>query len=155
MTSNIGVKKLLDFGTGVGFGTKSKLEREDSTKEHLLRDELKKHFAPEFLNRLDDVIIFKTLTKEEIGKIVDLEIIKLKNRVEEIGYKLQINKTVRDYLIETGYDEDYGARPLNRSIQKYVEDPVSEEILKGNTKEGQTIKVSYVKTKEKIVIKVE
>jgi ATP-dependent Clp protease ATP-binding subunit ClpC len=155
MTSNIGVKKLLDFGTGVGFGTKSKLEREDSAKEDLLRDELKKHFAPEFLNRLDDVIIFKSLTKEEIGKIVDLEIIKLKNRVEEIGYKLQINKTVRDYLIETGYDEDYGARPLNRSIQKYVEDPVSEEILKGNTKEGQTIKVSYVKAKEKIVIKVE
>jgi ATP-dependent Clp protease ATP-binding subunit ClpC len=155
MTSNIGVKKLLDFGTGVGFGTKSKLEREDSAKEDLLRDELKKHFAPEFLNRLDDVIIFKSLTKEEIGKIVDLEIIKLKTRVEEIGYKLKINKTVRDYLIETGYDEDYGARPLNRSIQKYVEDPVSEEILKGKVKEGQTIKVSYIKSKEKIVIKVE
>ena len=155
MTSNIGVKKLQDFGTGVGFGTKSKLEREDIGKEDLLRDELKKHFAPEFLNRLDDVIIFKSLTKDEIGQIVDLEIINLRDRVEEIGYKLQINKTVRDYLIEIGYDEDYGARPLNRAIQTYVEDPVSEEILKGKVKEGQTIKVSYVKTKEKIVIKVE
>ena len=155
MTSNIGVKKLQDFGTGVGFGTKSKLEREDIGKEDLLRDELKKHFAPEFLNRLDDVIIFKSLTKDEIGQIVDLEIINLRDRVEEIGYNLQINKTVRDYLIEIGYDEDYGARPLNRAIQTYVEDPVSEEILKGKVKEGQTIKVSYVKTKEKIVIKVE
>jgi ATP-dependent Clp protease ATP-binding subunit ClpC len=155
MTSNIGVKKLQSFGTGVGFGTKSKLEKEDTAKEDVIKDELKKHFAPEFLNRLDDVVIFKSLTKEEIGKIVDLEIINLKKRVEEIGYGLQINKTVRDYLIETGYDEEYGARPLNRSIQKYVEDPVSEEILKGRVKEGQTIKVSYVKAKEKIVIKVE
>ena len=84
-----------------------------------------------------------------------MEIISLKGRVEEIGYGLQINKTVKDYLIETGYDKEYGARPLNRAIQKYVEDPVSEEILKGSVEEGQTIKVSYVKSKEKIVIKVE
>ena len=154
MTSNIGVKKLLDFGTGVGFGTKSMKERESSAKTDILMDELKKHFAPEFLNRLDDVVIFKTLTKEEIGEIVDLEIVKLKDRVEEIGYTLQINKTVKDYLVDTGYDEEYGARPLNRAIQKYVEDPVSEEILKGKVKEGQTIKVSYVKSKDKIVIKV-
>jgi len=155
MTSNVGVKKLQDFGTGMGFGTKSMLDGESAAKANVLMDELKKHFAPEFLNRLDDVVIFKTLTKKEIGKIVDLEVTNLKGRVEEIGYKLQINKTVRDYLIETGYDEDYGARPLNRAIQKYVEDPVSEEILKGRVKEGQTIKVSYVKSKEKIVIKVE
>ena len=155
MTSNIGVKKLQDFGTGIGFGTKSMVEGESAAKSDILMDELKKHFAPEFLNRLDDVVIFKSLTKEEIGKIVDLEIISLKGRVEEIGYGLQINKTVKDYLIETGYDKEYGARPLNRAIQKYVEDPVSEEILKGSVEEGQTIKVSYVKSKEKIVIKVE
>ena len=155
MTSNIGVKKLQDFGTGMGFGTKSMLDSQSTAKSDVLMGELKKHFAPEFLNRLDDVIIFKSLTKDEIGKIVDLEIINLKGRVEEIGYTLKINKTVRDYLIEAGYDEDYGARPLNRAIQKYVEDPVSEEILKGRVKEGQTIKVSYVKAKEKIVIKVE
>ncbi len=155
MTSNIGVKKLQDFGTGMGFGTKSMLDRESDAKSDVLMGELKKHFAPEFLNRLDDVVIFKSLTKDEIGKIVDLEIINLKDRVQEIGYILKINKTVRDYLIETGYDVEYGARPLNRAIQKYVEDPVSEEILKGRVKEGQTIKVSYVKAKEKIVIKVE
>lgn len=154
MTSNIGVKKLQDFGTGIGFGTKSMMEGESTAKSDILMDELKKHFAPEFLNRLDDVVIFKSLTKEEIGEIVDLEIIKLKDRVKEIGFGLQISKTVKDYLIETGYDKEYGARPLNRAIQKHIEDPVSEEILKGSVEEGQTIKVSYVKSKEKIVIKV-
>lgn len=154
MTSNVGVKKLIDFGSGVGFGTKSKLEQETSIKESLLTDELKKQFPPEFLNRLDDVIIFKSLTKEQIGKIIDLEVIKLEKRVSEIGYNLQINKTTKDYLIEVGYHEEYGARPLNRAIQKYIEDPVSEEILSGKVEEGQTIKVSYSKPKELIIIKI-
>ena len=154
MTSNVGVKKLQDFGTGVGFGTKSKLEKQDEIKDSLLTDELKKQFPPEFLNRLDDVIIFKSLTKDQIGKIVDLEIIKLVNRVSEIGYTLQINKIAKDYLVDVGYDEEYGARPLNRAIQKHIEDPVSEEILSGRVEEGQTIKVSYSKSKEEIVIKI-
>ena len=154
MTSNVGVKKLQDFGTGVGFGTKSKLEKQDEIKESMLTDELKKQFPPEFLNRLDDVIIFKSLTKEQIGDIVDLEIDKLVSRVNEIGYTLQINKTAKDYVVDVGYDEEYGARPLNRAIQKHIEDPVSEEILGGNVEEGQTIKVSYSKTKEEIVIKI-
>lgn len=154
MTSNVGVKKLSDFGTGVGFGTKSKMEREDDIKESMLTDELKKHFPPEFLNRLDDVIIFKSLNEEEIGKIVNLEIDKLVKRVSEIGYTLQINKTTKDYLTDVGYDKEYGARPLNRAIQKHIEDPVSEEILSGRVEEGQTIKVSYSKSKEEIVIKI-
>jgi ATP-dependent Clp protease ATP-binding subunit ClpC len=153
MTSNVGVKKLQDFGTGVGFGTKSKIEREDSIKENLLTDELKKQFPPEFLNRLDDVIIFKSLTKDEISKIIDLELQKLKKRVSEIGYNLNIHKSVRDHLIDVGYSEDYGARPLNRSIQKYIEDPVSEEILRGNIKEGGIIKITYSKPKDEIIIK--
>jgi ATP-dependent Clp protease ATP-binding subunit ClpC len=155
MTSNVGVKKLQDFGTGVGFGTKSKLDSQDAIKGEVLQKELKNHFPPEFLNRLDDVVIFKSLDKKDIGKIVELEIVKLKERVLEIGYDLQINKTAKDFLIESGYDEEYGARPLNRAIQKFIEDPVSEEILKGNVKDGQTIKVSYSKTKENIVIKVD
>ena len=154
MTSNVGIKKLHDFGTGVGFGTKSKLERSDDLKENLLTDELKKQFPPEFLNRLDDVVIFKSLTKEQISKIVDLEIQKLEKRVSEIGYTLQINKTAKDYLVEVGYDEEYGARPLNRAIQKHIEDPVSEEILSGRVEEGQTIKVSYSKPKDSIVLKI-
>ncbi len=155
MTSNVGIKKLQDFGAGVGFGTKAKVDNQTALKEEVLQKELKNHFPPEFLNRLDDVVIFKSLNKKDISKIVELEISKLKYRVLDIGYDLQVNKTAKDFLIESGYDEDYGARPLNRSIQKYIEDPVSEEILKGNVKENQTIKVSYSKTKENIVIKVE
>jgi ATP-dependent Clp protease ATP-binding subunit ClpC len=155
MTSNIGVKKLQDFGSGVGFGTKAKIDNQSALKDEVLQKELKNHFPPEFLNRLDDVIIFKSLEKEDIGKIVELEVNKLKERVLEIGYELQINKTAKDFLIESGYDEEYGARPLTRAIQKFVEDPVSEEILKGGIKEGQTIKVSYSKAKEDMVIKVD
>lgn len=155
MTSNVGVKKLKDFGAGVGFSTKAKKSSQSAVKDEVLQKELKNHFPPEFLNRLDDVIIFRSLEKEDIGKIVELEIKKLKERVSEIGYDLQINKTAKDYLIEEGYDEEYGARPLNRAIQKFIEDPVSEEILSGGVKEKQTIKVSYSKTKDDIIIKVE
>ena len=155
MTSNVGVKKLKDFGAGVGFSTKAKKNSQSAVKDEVLQKELKNHFPPEFLNRLDDVIIFKSLDKLDIGKIVELEIKKLKERVHEIGYDLQINKTAKDYLIEEGYDEEYGARPLTRAIQKFIEDPVSEEILSGGVKEKQTIKVSYSKAKEDIIIKVE
>ena len=95
------------------------------------------------------------MTKEEISKIIDLELQKLKNRVSEIGYTLNIHKTVRDHLIDVGYSEDYGARHLNRSIQKHIEDPVSEEILRGNVKEGGVIKLTYSKTKDEISIKSE
>ena len=155
MTSNVGVKKLKDFGAGVGFSTKAKKSSQSAVKDEVLQKELKNHFPPEFLNRLDDVIIFRSLEKEDIGKIVELEIKKLKERVSEIGYDLQINKTAKDYLIEEGYDEKYGARPLTRAIQKFIEDPVSEEILSGGVKEKQTIKVSYSKAKEDIIIKVD
>jgi len=155
MTSNVGVKKLKDFGAGVGFSTKAKKSSQSAVKDEVLQKELKNHFPPEFLNRLDDVIIFRSLEKEDIGKIVELEIKKLKERVSEIGYDLQINKTAKDYLIEEGYDEEYGARPLTRAIQKFIEDPVSEEILSGGVKEKQTIKVSYSKAKEDIIIKVD
>jgi len=154
MTSNVGVKKLNEFGTGVGFNTKSRSESENTIKETLLVDELKKQFPPEFLNRLDDVIIFKSLKKEEINKIVDLEINKVKKRVIEMGYSLEVNKIAREYIADQGYHEEYGARPLNRAIQKFIEDPVSEEILSGNVNLGQTIKVSYSKNKDKIIIKV-
>ena len=155
MTSNVGVKKLKDFGAGVGFSTKAKKSNQSAVKDEILQKELKNHFPPEFLNRLDDVIIFKSLEKVDIGKIVELEIKKLKERVNEIGYELQINKTAKDFLIEEGYDEEYGARPLTRAIQKFIEDPVSEEILSGGVKEKQIIKVSYSKAKEDIIVKVE
>jgi len=154
MTSNVGVKKLQDFGSGVGFSTKSLKENKSNSGEEILKKELKKQFPPEFLNRLDDIVIFNYLKEDEIKKIVGLEIDKLKERIEEIGYKLKLTKSIKDYLVKVGYDENYGARPLNRAIQKHVEDPISEEVLKGNIKKGQTIILSYSKTKEKIDVKI-
>ena len=154
MTSNVGIKKLQDFGSGVGFSTKSLADNKEAYRSQILNKELKKHFPPEFLNRLDDVVIFNPLKEQEIGQIVELEIVKIVERIEELGYKLKILKSAKKFLCETGYDEEYGARPLNRAIQKYIEDPISEEILKDNIKEGQTISISYSKVKEKIEVKI-
>ena len=154
MTSNVGIKKLQEFGSGVGFSTKSLQKNKDQEKSNFLNKELKKHFPPEFLNRLDDVVIFNSLKGEEIKKIVELEVVGIVKRIKELGYGLKILKSAKDFLSEIGYDEEYGARPLNRAIQKYIEDPISEEILKDNIKEGQTIMVSYSKVKEKIDVRV-
>ena len=153
MTSNIGVKRLQEFGTGVGFSTKSLSASKDAKKSEFLSKELKKHFPPEFLNRLDDVVIFNSLKETEIKAIVELELKKLTDRVKELGYTVKVMKSIKDFLADAGYDEEYGARPLNRAIQKFIEDPISEEILKGNVKEGQIIAVSYSKVKEKVEIK--
>jgi ATP-dependent Clp protease ATP-binding subunit ClpC len=141
MTSNVGARKLQDFGTGVGFGTKAKLDAHDEIMTDVIEDSLKKAFAPEFLNRLDDIIVFRKLDKDGIGKIVDLPIKELTERIKELGYTVKISKKLKDHLVETGYDEKYGARPLNRAIQKYVEDPIAEKLLEGTAEEGDTIKV--------------
>ena len=154
MTSNIGIRQLQDFGTGVGFNTQTKSVAIEEDKKSVIEKELKKKFAPEFINRLDDIIVFNSLSQEDIGKIVNIEIQKLEKRVKEIGYELKVSDTAKEYLNKEGYDEKFGARPLNRAIQKYIEDPVSEEILRGDIKENDVIKVSYDKTKDKIVIKV-
>jgi len=154
MTSNVGAKKLQDFGTGLGFSSKSLKANDANNRIDILKKELKKHFPPEFLNRLDDTVIFNSLNEKEIKEIVKLEIGKLQERMVELGYKLKLTRSIKDFLATTGFDKEYGARPLNRAIQKYVEDPVSEEVLKGNVKEGQTIIVSYSKVKEKVEVKV-
>lgn len=143
MTSNIGARKVQDFGTGVGFNTKSKQESQEEETKGMIEDSLRKAFSPEFLNRIDDIIIFNSLDKESIGKIVDLPLKELTNRIKELGYTVKISKKMKDYLIEKGYDEKYGARPLNRAIQKYVEDPIAERLLKGGSKEGDIIKVGF------------
>jgi ATP-dependent Clp protease ATP-binding subunit ClpC len=145
MTSNVGARKLQDFGTGVGFGTKAKIENLEEIRSNVIEDSVKKAFSPEFLNRLDDIIIFKSLEKEDIKSIVEIPLNELKNRISEMGYKLKISTKLRDYLVEAGYDEKYGARPLNRAIQKYVEDPIAERMLDGDIKEGDTIKLGYSK----------
>jgi ATP-dependent Clp protease ATP-binding subunit ClpC len=152
MTSNIGVKELSEFGQGLGFQSKS-VGGDEERARGIIEKALKKKFKPEFLNRLDDTVIFKSLEKKDIEKIIHLELGKLENRMSELGYKLKVQKTAIDYLCDVGYDVQYGARPLNRAIQRYIEDEVAEEILNENIKEGNTIKVSYNKSDDKIVIK--
>ncbi len=143
MTSNVGARKLQEFGTGVGFGTQSKNNAHDEIAEGVIQDSLKKAFSPEFLNRIDDVIVFKSLDKENIKRIVDIPLSEVVGRVKEMGYVLKIEDTLKEYLVEKGYDEKYGARPLNRAIQKYVEDPISEKVLEGELSIGDTITISY------------
>jgi len=154
MTSNIGVREAMSFGQGIGFGTKDIGKVQERTSD-IIEKSLKKKFRPEFLNRLDDTMIFNTLTREDIAKIINLELKKLNTRIKEMGYDMKVDKTAVEYITDIGYSEEYGARPLARAIQKHIEDNVCEEILAGNIKEGDVIKVSYNKTKDKISIKPE
>jgi ATP-dependent Clp protease ATP-binding subunit ClpC len=150
MTSNIGARDLKDFGTGIGFSTKAKTENQDALMRSTIQSALKKVFSPEFLNRLDDVIIFNPLEREHIHKIIDLSLGKLFHRITNLGYKIELTEAAKDFLAEKGYDPQYGARPLNRAIQKYLEDPVAEELLKGEIAEGDTIQADYEQGKEEL-----
>jgi len=143
MTSNIGVRDLKDFGSGIGFATNNKVKDEDEQMKATIQKALKKAFNPEFLNRLDDVIVFNSLKREDIHKIIDITLSELFARVEDLGYEIQLTDKAKDFLSEKGYDPQYGARPLNRAIQKYLEDPVAEEILKGDLAEGGTLIADY------------
>ena len=151
MTSNIGARQLKDFGQGVGFATASKQEASDEYTKGVIQSALKKTFAPEFLNRIDDVIIFNHLDKDNIHKIIDIELEGLYKRVGELGYKIKITPEAKDYIAEKGYDPDFGARPLNRAIQKYLEDPLAEELIRTKAEEGSLINVSL--KGEEILIK--
>ncbi|MEC8537135.1 MAG: ATP-dependent Clp protease ATP-binding subunit, partial [Bacteroidota bacterium] len=139
MTSNVGARKLKDFGTGVGFGTSAQREQEDSNARGVIENALKKAFAPEFLNRIDDVVVFNNLEREDIDKIIDIELSKLLQRIADLGYHLKLSKKAKNFIAEKGFDKQYGARPLNRAIQKYVEDAIAEEIIKSNISEGDAI----------------
>ena len=141
MTSNIGSRTLKDFGQGVGFGTAAKTSQADANAKSVIENALKKAFAPEFLNRIDDVLIFNNLEKEDIHKIIDIELEKLFARITDLGYHLELTDKAKDYIAEKGFDKKYGARPLNRAIQKYVEDALAEEIINANLSEGDAIKM--------------
>ncbi len=142
MTSNIGARQLQDFGTGVGFGTKSRQDQEEDAQKAVIQNALRKAFSPEFLNRMDDMILFKSLGREEIHKIIDLELDKLYGRINNLGYQISMAEDAKDFIVEKGYDEKFGARPLKRAIQKYIEDPLAEEIIKANLAEGDSIFIS-------------
>ncbi len=152
MTSNIGARQLKDFGSGVGFGTSTRKDNEEEANKGVIENALKKAFAPEFLNRIDDVVMFNSLTREDIHKIIDIELGHLFGRVNGLGYQIRITDAAKDYIVEKGYDVNYGARPLKRAIQKYLEDPMAEEIIKNNLAEGDEIEVDYDKEADAIIV---
>jgi ATP-dependent Clp protease ATP-binding subunit ClpC len=143
MTSNIGVRDLKDFGSGIGFASKAKQENVEENMRSTIQNALKRAFSPEFLNRLDDVIVFNSLKREDIHKIIDLSLGKLFVRITQLGYSVELTEKAKDFLSEKGYDQQFGARPLNRAIQKYLEDPIAEEILKGEIEQGGTLLADY------------
>jgi ATP-dependent Clp protease ATP-binding subunit ClpC len=155
MTSNIGTRQLKDFGQGVGFNTTAKQAQMNDYAKSVIQNALKKAFAPEFLNRIDDVIMFNTLNKPEIHKIIDIELQGLFDRVNALGYKIKISPAAKDFITEKGFDINFGARPLKRAIQKYLEDPMAEVIIKASVTNGDLISVSYNKKKDHLSIKVE
>jgi len=150
MTSNIGARDLQDFGAGIGFMSKNKQENVDEIMKGTIASALKKTFSPEFLNRLDDVIVFNSLNREDMHKIIELSLGKLFKRIEALGYTIELTDKAKDFVAEKGYDPKYGARPLNRAIQKYIEDPIAEEILKAEVNQGDTIMVDYQEGEEKL-----
>ena len=155
LTSNIGTRQLAEFGHGVGFDTSAKKATRDEQAKSILQKALQKTFAPEFLNRIDDVIMFNSLGKEEINKIIDLELKGLYDRVKSLGYQLKIANAARDYIAERGFDANYGARPLKRAIQKYLEDPMAEVLIKAELREGDIINVGFNSAKSEIKIKIQ
>lgn len=155
MTSNIGARKLKDFGQGVGFGTSSQRSQADENARSVIENALKKAFAPEFLNRIDDVVIFNSLEREDIHKIIDIELVKLFSRIGSLGYSLTLSEKAKDFIAEKGFDKQYGARPLNRAIQKYIEDALAEEIISSKLKEGDKIFMDLDEEKNELTIKID
>ena len=139
MTSNIGVRQLKDFGAGVGFATSSRIENEDEANKAVIEKALKKTFSPEFLNRIDDVVIFNSLTKDNIFSIIDILMKGVMKRLTNLGFSLELTEAAKTFLADKGYDSQFGARPLHRAIQKYLEDPLAEEILNLNVKAGDVL----------------
>ncbi len=150
MTSNIGVRDLKDFGAGIGFSTQNKKDNLDEIMKSTIQSALRKAFSPEFLNRLDDVIVFNSLERKDIHKIIEISLGKLLKRINTLGFNVELTEKAKDFLAEKGYDEQYGARPLNRAIQKYLEDPLAEEILKGEISDGSIILADHDGTSEEL-----
>ena len=155
LTSNIGTRDLKDFGDGVGFGTSAKKSSSDARARSTIENALKKAFAPEFLNRIDDIIFFNALEKENIHQIIDLELNKLYERLEKLNYKIKLTDEAKEFIVEKGWDKDFGARPLKRAIQKYVEDLLAEMLVNKEMKEGDSVVLTLNESKDGLVGKVE
>ena len=152
MTSNIGARQVKDFGKGLGFETASQKAQSSDIEKSVIEKELKKIFSPEFLNRVDDIVIFNALEKEDIRKIVDIELSKLTKRIDDLGYKIEISNSAKDFIVEKGFDRKYGARPLNRAIQKYIEDLLAENVVTNKIKEGDKLLIDKIKEKKELNI---
>ena len=152
MTSNVGARQVKDFGKGLGFETASQKAQSSDIEKNVIEKELKKIFSPEFLNRVDDIVIFNALEKKEIRKIVEIELSKLLKRIDSLGYKIEISNSAKDFLVEKGFDRKYGARPLNRAIQKHVEDLLAENVVTNKIKEGDKILIEKLKEKKELYI---
>ena len=155
MTSNIGTRQLKDFGQGVGFNTKAKQESTNEYAKSVIQKALKNAFAPEFLNRIDDVVLFNALTRDDLHQIIDIELKGLYNRINGLGYQIKLSPASKDFIVEKGYDIQYGARPLKRAIQKYLEDPMAEVLISADIAEGDTINVGFDSKKEEITVKIQ
>ena len=153
MTSNIGARQLADFGTGVGFGTQAQQESKDENVKSVIQNALRKAFSPEFLNRIDDMIMFKSLGRKEIHKIIDIELANLYARILSLGFDIKLTEKAKEFIVDQGYDEKFGARPLKRAIQKYIEDPLAEEIIKSNFEDGEKITMDLNTTKDGLAVK--
>lgn len=152
MTSNIGSRQLKDFGQGVGFSTGAKKENAGDDAKGVIETALKRAFAPEFLNRIDDVVMFNSLTRDDIHLIIDIELDKLYKRIALMGYTVELSEKAKDFIVDKGFDANYGARPLKRAIQKYIEDPLAEEIIKSGLAEGDHVTIGFDEEKQDIVI---
>jgi ATP-dependent Clp protease ATP-binding subunit ClpC len=156
MTSNIGSRQLKDFGEGVGFATQARRTSKTDFAKGVIENALKKTFAPEFLNRIDDVVIFNALEKEHIFKIIDIELQQLYDRIHALGYSIEFARKAKDFIVEKGWDSQFGARPIKRAIQKYVEDALAEELIKSKISDGDHILIDHEggdKEEVKIIIK--
>ena len=152
MTSNIGARQLADFGTGVGFGTQAQQESKEDNVKSVIQNALRKAFSPEFLNRIDDMIMFKSLGRKEIHSIIDIELANLYARILSLGYDISLTEKAKEFIVDQGYDEKFGARPLKRAIQKYIEDPLAEEIIKSSFKDGEKVTMDLNKEKNGLAV---
>jgi ATP-dependent Clp protease ATP-binding subunit ClpC len=154
MTSNIGARQLKDFGDGVGFATASRMKQVDENNKAVIEKALKRTFSPEFLNRIDDVIVFNSLTREHIFEIINILMKGVLKRLNSLGFSLELTEEVKDFIADKGHDSQFGARPLHRAIQKYLEDPLAEEILNMNIKQGDVLVAKLDKEQGKIIFEI-
>jgi ATP-dependent Clp protease ATP-binding subunit ClpC len=152
MTSNVGSRQLKDFGQGIGFQTEARKAQSNEYSKSIIQNALKKTFAPEFLNRIDDVVLFNTLSKEHLGKIIDIELKSLFDRILTMGYTIKITPPAKDFLCEKGFDINFGARPLKRAIQTYLENPMAELLIK-HPENGGVIRINLNKKKDELTFK--